>query len=103
MALGCDEVRELLAPSGQQLPLRDELADRVAEHLDQCAECDQRLSDRVAEVVNAIPAGEAPSLPAVRRLLQERQRKSVFLGIAAVAAAVLAILSTGWGLFRPDS
>src|SRR5579862_3657123 len=103
MTLRCDEVRGLLAPTGEHLSLSDELADQVAQHLDQCAECDQRLSRRVAEAVNAIPVGAAPSLPAVRRLLQENKRKSVFLSTAAAAAAVLAILSTGWGLFRQDS
>jgi hypothetical protein len=100
MALRCDEVRELLAPRGEPLPLSDELAGRVAEHLDQCAECDLQLNRRVAEVMDAVPVGEGPSLPAVRRLLQEGQRKSVFLRIAAVAAAGLAILTTGWGILH---
>ncbi|HVR85943.1 MAG TPA: hypothetical protein VMU54_16605 [Planctomycetota bacterium] len=102
MALGCDEVRELLARSGDALPLSDEHADRVAEHLDQCAECNEHLSRRVAQAVGAIPVGPGPSLPAVRRRLAEDQRKSVFLRLAAVAAAVLAILSTGWALLRHD-
>jgi hypothetical protein len=100
MALRCDEVWELLASSGEPLPLSDERSDQVAEHLDQCAQCDERLSRRVAQVVDAVPVEEGPSLPAVRRLLQEEQRKSHLLRIAAVAAAVLAILSTGWGLLR---
>src|SRR5258707_15861686 len=98
MNLRCDELRELLAPGGEPLALSDERADLVAKHLDQCAECSERLNRRVAEAVNALRVGEGPSLPAVRRLQQEKQRKSVFLRIAAVAAAVLAILSTGWGL-----
>ncbi|HEV3027813.1 MAG TPA: hypothetical protein VG457_09590, partial [Planctomycetota bacterium] len=102
MTLRCDEVRELLARSGQASPLSDEHADRVAEHLDQCADCGPRLSRRVAEAVHGIPVGEGPSLPAVRRLIEEDQRKSGFLRLAAVAAAVLAILATGWGLLRRD-
>jgi hypothetical protein len=100
MDLRCDEVRELLAPSGEPLPLSDERADQVAKHLDQCAECNQRLSRRVSEALDAIPIGEGPSLPAVRRLLKAEQRKSVLLRIAAVAAALLAILTTGWGVLR---
>jgi len=103
MDLRCDEVRELLAPGGAPLPVSDERADLVALHLDQCSECTERLNRRVAEAVNALPVGDGPSLSAVRRLQQEKERKSVFLRIAAVAAAVLAILSTGWGIFRQNS
>jgi len=100
MDLRCDELRELLAPSGDPLPVSVERAELVAKHLDQCAECDLRLNRRVAEALGAIPVGEGPSLPAVRHLLQEAQRKSIFLRVAAVAAAVLAILTTGWGVLH---
>src|SRR5579859_3273323 len=103
MDLRCAEVLELLASRGAAPPLSDERADLVAKHLDQCPECDRRLSGRVAEAVEAIPVSKGASLPAVRRLMQEAQRKSVALRIAAMAAAMLALLSTGWGLLRQNS
>jgi hypothetical protein len=100
MALRCEEVRELMAPTGAQLPLSDERAGLVAEHLDQCGDCDLQLSRRVGEIVNALPVSGSPSLSAVRRRVRDDRRQSTFLRSAAAAAALLVILGTGWALLR---
>lgn len=100
MDLRCDDVRNLLASAGAALPLSPEKAEQVAEHLDGCAECDARLSRGVAEVLERLPVAGGPSLPAVRTLM--RRQRSSLLRLAAVAAAVLAILGTGWALLRPS-
>lgn len=95
MALRCDDVRKLMAPSGSALPLSDERAGEVAEHLDQCETCDQALSRRIGDALNALPAGAGPSLADVRRRVARDRRQSIFLRVATAAAAVLALLGTG--------
>src|SRR5205814_8903476 len=102
MALHCDDVREILSPKGAPLPVSDERAEQVAEHLDQCADCNQRLSHLVGEVLSGVPVQGNPSLSAVRQLIREEGRQSFVLRIAAVAAALLVVLGTAWTLFRTD-
>jgi hypothetical protein len=96
MDLRCDDVRNLLEPSGSPLPLLDERAEQVAEHLDRCRDCEQRLSRRVASALSAIPVAARPSLPAVRKLMLLEQRRSTLLRLGALAAAGLALAGTGW-------
>jgi hypothetical protein len=100
MILRCEEVREFLAPAGAPLPLSEERAGQVAEHLDQCGDCDRLLSRQVALIVNALPASGRPSIFDVRRLARNERRQSMFLRSAAAAAALLAVLGTGWALLR---
>jgi hypothetical protein len=100
MALRCEEVRELMAPTGAPLPLSDERAGLVAEHLDQCDDCDLQLSRRVGEILNAFPVIGSPSLSDVRRRARDDRRQSTFLRSASAAAALLVILGTGWALLR---
>jgi len=99
MAIGCNDVRNLLAPSGAAAPLSDERADEVAAHLDQCGECDRELSRRLGDAVEALPVVKRPSLDDVRRLAWRRQ--TFVLRAAAAAAALLVVLGTGWALLRP--
>lgn len=101
MAIGCSDVRNLLAPSGAAAPLSDERAEEVAAHLDQCGECDRELSRRLGDAVDALPVSGGPSLDEVRRLAWRRQ--TFALRIAAAAAALLVILGTGWALIRPPA
>src|SRR5262245_26959688 len=101
MAIGCDEVRALLSPSGDAAPLSDERAEQVAEHLDQCDECDRQLSRRIGHALDALPVGARPSLQDVRRLA--RQRQFFVIRLTAAAAALLVILGTGWALMRPPT
>jgi hypothetical protein len=96
MDLSCTDVRTLLEPGGSALPLSDERAEQVAEHLDRCPDCDQRLSRRVAGALAAVPVGAGPSLPAVRDLIRREQRRSVLLRLTGLAAAGLALAGTGW-------
>lgn len=99
MAIGCGDVRNYLAPKGAPPPLSDQQAEEVAEHLDQCAECDREFSRRIGETVDALPVDGRPSLAEVRRLAWRRQ--TFVLRTAAAAAALLVILGTGWALMRP--
>jgi len=99
MAIGCSDVRTLLAPSGAAAPLSDEQAEEVAAHLDQCGDCDRELSRRLGEAVDALPVAGRPSLDQVRRIAWRRQ--AFVLRAAAAAAAFLVILGTGWALMRP--
>src|SRR5688572_12184863 len=98
MAIPCGEVRELLASPGGSAPLSDERAEQVAEHLDQCAECDRQLSRTLGDAMDALPVAGKPSLSEVRRLARKRQ--SFVLQSAAAAAALFALLGTGWALLR---
>src|SRR6478736_5305514 len=98
MDLRCEDVRKLLEPGGSALPLSDERAEQVAEHLDRCHDCDQRLSHRVAGALASIPVGAGPSLSAVRDLMRREQRRSTLLRLAGLAAAGLALAGTGWAL-----
>jgi hypothetical protein len=100
MDLSCNDVRNLLEPGGSALPLSDERAEQVAEHLDRCPDCDQRLSRRVAGALAALPVGAGPSLPAVRDLIRREQRRSTLLRLVGLAAAGLALAGTGWTLLR---
>lgn len=99
MAIGCSDVRNLLAPSGDAAPLSDERAEEVAAHLDRCAECDRDLSRRLGEALETLPVDRRPSLDEVRRIAWRRQ--TFVLRAAAAAAALLVILGTGWALMRP--
>lgn len=93
MAIRCDDVRNLLA-----LPPSDTRAEEIAEHLDQCGECDRQLSGRIGEALDRLPVGAGPSLFEVRRLARNRQ--SFFLKIAAAAAAVMVLIGTAWAVLR---
>jgi hypothetical protein len=98
MAIGCSDVRNFLTPSGGSPPLSDERAEEVADHVDQCAECDRELRRRIGEVVDDLAVDGRPSLAEVRRIA--RRQQSFVLRAAAAAAAILALLGTGWALLR---
>ncbi|MBI3857581.1 MAG: zf-HC2 domain-containing protein [Planctomycetes bacterium] len=97
MAIRCEEVRGLLEAAGASAALSEERAGEVAEHLDQCGSCDEQLSRRIGEAVDALPVTRGPSLTEVRRLA----RRQVFtLRLAAAAAILLVLLATAWALSR---
>jgi hypothetical protein len=98
MELRCDEVRNLLEPSGSSLPLSDERAEQVAEHLDRCPDCERRLSRHVAAALASLPVGAGPSLRAVRHLMRRELRRSTILRLTGLAAAGLALAGTGWAM-----
>ena len=100
MAIRCDEVRALLGPAGAPAPLSDDRAEQVAEHLDQCPDCSEQLSRRIGEAVEGVPVERGPSIQEVRRLARLDRRQSFFLRFAAAAAALLAVLGTGWAMLR---
>jgi len=99
MAIGCNDVRNLLAPSGAAAPLSDERAEEVAAHLDQCGDCDRELSRQLGDAVEALPVEKRPSLEEVRRI--DWRRQTFVVRAAAAAAALLVVLGTGWALLRP--
>lgn len=99
MAIGCNDVRNLLAPSGAAAPLSDERAEEVAAHLDQCGDCDRELSRQLGEAVEALPVVKRPSLDEVRRIAWRRQ--TFVVRAAAAAAALLVVLGTAWAILRP--
>lgn len=101
MAMTCDQVRKLLAPEGAGLPLSDEAAEEVADHLDGCEECDRLLTRHLGNALARIPTAGSPSLAAARKLLGSDRRRFQLLKLTAAAAALLAILATGWSLTRP--
>jgi len=102
MDLRCDDVRELLEASGPSTPLSEERAEQVAEHLDRCPDCDERLGRKVADLLGSLPVTGGPSIPAVRTLIREDLRRSTIFRISGLAAAALALAGTGWALLHQE-
>jgi hypothetical protein len=100
VSLSCDDVRNLIEPSGAALPLSEEQAEQVAEHLDLCGACEERLGRRLGEALERLPVSAGPSLPAVRELIRKDLRRSTLLRLGALAAAALALAGTGWALLQ---
>jgi hypothetical protein len=100
MSMNCDEVRQMLAPTGEAPPLSEEGAEAAAAHLDQCEECDRLLGRQLSGALGTIPTEGAPSLGEVRRLQRSDRNRFQILRVTAAAAALLAILATGWSLTR---
>lgn len=96
MGLRCEDVRRILAAG----PAGDAEADAAAEHLDQCADCARRLDLELGKALSAFPVREAPSLPAVRKLIDQETRGFSLVRLAAVAAGLLVALATGWAILR---
>jgi hypothetical protein len=102
MDLRCDEVREFLVPRGSPSSLSEEQAEAVAEHLDQCGECNQKLNAQVAEALSTLPASGSVSSSRLRQRARADRRASFFRRSAAAAAAILVLLATAWALLRKD-
>src|SRR5262249_13774160 len=102
MSLSCAEVRNLMEPSGAALPFSEAQAEQVAEHLDQCPDCEERLGRSLGEALTRVPVPAGPSLPAVRALIHQALRRSTILRLGGLAAAALALAGTGWALLQHD-
>jgi hypothetical protein len=100
----CEEVRKYLPGDGPDAEVPADLADRVAAHVDACAECGGTLEAAVARALGRVEPRFPPRLPDLAARVEGPPARGARAGLAAAAAILVALGAVLWAYLsiRPE-